>query len=341
MRIGLVGYGLGGRRFHAPYIAAAEGVELAGVVTRSADRRAELAADFPGVPAYDSLAALIAAGVEAVVLTTPPQTRRALVLEAIGSGVPVVADKPFAPDAARGQELVTAAATAGVPLAVFQNRRWDTDVRTLREVLATGDLGQVRRVESRFDLDSPGTIDPGPDGGVLRDLGAHLVDQVLWLFGPVSHVYAALDWVDLPEGRTDTGFTVTLRHTGGPVSTLVAGKANHNALREIRAYGDLGTYHSTMSDVQTEAVFAGHSPASVGAAWGYAPESEWGTLRTADGVRRIPSARGAYQDYYTQFAQALAGTAELPVTGEEAVQTLKVLDAARLSDDTRRAVLVQ
>ena len=97
MRLGLVGYGVGGRYFHAPFIAAARDVELAGVVTRSPERRAELAADFPGVPAYDSLADLLAAGVDAVTITTPPQTRRELVLEAIAAGVPTIADKPFAP----------------------------------------------------------------------------------------------------------------------------------------------------------------------------------------------------------------------------------------------------
>jgi predicted dehydrogenase len=110
VRVGLVGYGVGGRYFHAPFVVAAEGVELAGVVTRSLARRDELAADLPGVPAYDSLTEMLAAGVDAVTITTPPHTRRALVLEAIAAGVPTIADKPFAPDAEGGRELVAAAA---------------------------------------------------------------------------------------------------------------------------------------------------------------------------------------------------------------------------------------
>jgi len=127
MRLGLVGYGVGGRYFHAPFIQAAVGVELAGVVTRSPQRRRELAADYPGVPVYDDIGQLLAAGVDAVTITTPPETRRELVLTAIAAGVHVIADKPFAPDAAGGRDLDRAARDAGVALNVFHNRRWDAD----------------------------------------------------------------------------------------------------------------------------------------------------------------------------------------------------------------------
>lgn len=340
MRIGLVGYGLGGRLFHAPFIAAAEDVELVGAVTRNPERRAELAADFPGVPAYDSMGELIDAGVDGVVITTPPQTRRELVLEAVDRGVPIVADKPFAPNAAAGQELVDAAAKAGVPLTVFQNRRWDTDIRTLRSILDTGELGAVWRVDSRFDIDDASTIDPGPNGGLLRDLGTHLADQMLWLFGPVTEVYAALDWIDLPEGPTDAGFTVTMRHASGPVSTITASKANRTSGREMRVYAEGGGYHSAMLDVQFAAVLNGRRPINEPDTWGYELEERWGTLSTVSGVRKVPSERGAYQDYYSQFARAVAGKDELPVTGASAVRTLEVLDAARLSDETRSVITV-
>lgn len=153
MRIGLVGYGAGGRKFHAPYIDAAEGIELVGVVTTNEQRRAEAAADRPGLPLYDSLEDLLAAGVDAVTITTPPQTRRELVLRALAGGAHVVADKPFAPSAEVARELAAAAADAGRLLAVFHNRRWDTDVRTVRALLDAGRLGELWRVESRFELD--------------------------------------------------------------------------------------------------------------------------------------------------------------------------------------------
>ncbi len=167
------------------------------------------------MPAYDSLAELITAGVDAITITTPPQTRRALVLEAIAAGIPTIADKPFAPTADGGRDLLAAAREAGVPLNVFHNRRWDADVRTLAGVLRGGALGELWAVESRFDLDDPATLEAGPTGGLLRDLGSHVVDQVLWLLGPARSVFAELDFVELPEGRTDCRFTVSITHAGG------------------------------------------------------------------------------------------------------------------------------
>src|SRR6478735_6927333 len=150
VRIGLVGYGAGGRRFHAPFIDAAAGVELAGVVVRSPERRAELAADYPGLPAFATQAELLASGIDAVVITTPPATREALVLEAIEAGVAIIADKPFAPDATIARQLERAASDAGVLLNAYHNRRRDADIRTLRAVLDSGELGELRSFESRF-----------------------------------------------------------------------------------------------------------------------------------------------------------------------------------------------
>merc|ERR1711969_422125 len=152
-------------------------IELAGVVARSSERRREVSGDLPGVPTFDSLSALLDSGVDAVTITTPPDPRRDLVLEAVARGVHVIADKPFAPNAASGRELATAAESAGVLLSVFHNRRWDTDIATVAEALPS--LGDIWRCESRFDLDEPGSLDAGPSGGLLRDLGAHLVDQML------------------------------------------------------------------------------------------------------------------------------------------------------------------
>jgi predicted dehydrogenase len=338
MRLGLVGYGVGGRYFHAPFVAAAEGVELAGVVTRSPERRAELAADFPGVPARDSLADLLAAGVDAVTITTPPATRRELVLQAIAAGVPTIADKPFAPDAAGGRELVAAAQDAGVPLNVFHNRRWDADIRTLAAVLRSGELGELWRVESRMDQDNAATLEVGPDAGLLRDLGSHLVDQVLWLLGPARAVYAELDHVGSGGDRTDCRFTVSLTHAGGVRSQVSASKVNHIEDRELRAYGSGGSYVARGTDVQAQAVFAGRRPVDEGDAWGYDAPERWGTLNTAAGSTPVPSEQGAYQDFYRRFAAATAGGGEFPVPAEQAVHTLEVLDAARVSAAENRVV---
>ena len=331
MRIGLVGYGVGGRYFHAPFIQAADGCELVGVVARSAQRVAEVEHDLPGVPVFASLGALLDSGADAVTISTPPQTRRELVLEAIGRGVNVVADKPFAPTAAAGRDLVDAADKAGVLLSVFHNRRWDTDITTLRGVLDSGLLGDIWRLDSRFDLDQPELLEAGPDGGLLRDLGSHVVDQALWLLGPARRVSANLDWVELPEGRTDAGFVITITHASGAHSHVSSSKLNRLESRELRLFGSLGSYVSSQSDVQAQAIFAGARPLDDLPSWGYEVPERWGTISTADGVRRVPSAQGSYADYYTAFAAAVAGAGPQPVPAAEAVATLAVLDAARIS----------
>jgi predicted dehydrogenase len=338
MRIGLVGYGTGGRHFHAPFIVAAEGVELAGVVARAPERVAAVKADLPGVPIYDSLTAMLAAGVDAVTITTPPQTRRELVLEAVAASVHVVADKPFAPDADGGRELDAAAKAKGVVLGVFHNRRYDADVLTLRKVLESGRLGKLWRVHSRMDLDDPDTLEAGPTGGLLRDLGSHLVDQMLWLLGPVASVDAQTDIVELPQGPTDASFTLTLRHRSGVHAHLSASKLNRLAVREFRAYGDRGSYVSSGTDVQAQAIFAGRRPVDDLAGWGYEREELWGTLRTGSGAERVPSEQGRYHDYYTAFGRAVRDGGAPPVTAEEAIETLAVLDAARISATEGRVV---
>lgn len=338
LHIGLVGYGSGGRYFHAPFIAAAEGVRLAGVVARAPATIAKVEADLPGTPVYPSLGAMLAAGVDAVTITTPPDTRRELVMEAIAAGVPVVADKPFAPSAAAGRELAAAAKAKGVPLAVFHNRRFDADILTLRKVLDGGKIGPLWRVHSRMEFNDPATLEAGPQGGLLRDLGSHLVDQVLWLLGPAASVDARLDTVDLPEGATDASFVLAIRHASGVGSYLSASKLNGLRSRELRAYGGAGSYVSSGTDVQAQAIVAGLRPADDPDGWGFEKPELWGTLRTPHGAERIPSEQGRYQSFYEAFARAVRTGSPLPVTADDAIETLAVLDAARISAAQGRSI---
>lgn len=339
MKIGLVGYGMGGRCFHAPFIVAAEGTELAGVVARAPATIAKVTADFPGLPVYPSLAAMIeAGGVDAVTVTTPPHTRQELVLQAIEAGLHVVADKPFAPTAAAARELEAAAKAKGVVLGVFHNRRWDADARTLRAVLDSGRLGRLWRLHSRMEQSDASTIEAGPTGGLLRDLGSHVVDQALWLLGPAVSVDARLDNIDLPQGATDAGFVISLRHASGVSSYIEASKLNRIDVKEYRAYGDTGSFVVSSSDVQAESIFAGRRPADDPAGWGYEREENWGTLRTASASERVPSEQGRYHDYYTAFARAVREGAAPPVSSEDAIRTLAVLDAARLSASEGRSI---
>ena len=338
MRLGLVGYGNGGRHFHAPFLETARGIEIAGVVARAEATRAAAREDLPGVPIHASLTELLEAGVDAVTITTPPQTRRDLVLEAIAAGVHVVADKPFAPSAEVAREMQDAAREAGVVLSVFHNRRFDADIRTLAGVLEGGRLGRLWRVHSRFDLDQPDQLEAGPHGGLLRDIGTHLVDQLMWLLGPVTSVSARLDHVELPEGRTDAAFLVTLQHASGVTSTASSTKLNHLHRRTLLAYGSEGSYEVASTDVQAEAIFAGKRPADDPVAWGYDAPEHWGTLHTADGDEQVPSAQGSYVAFYEQFVAACAGQGPAPSPAEEGVAVLEVLDAARRAAETGETV---
>lgn len=340
-RIGVVGYGTGGQHFHTPFIAAAQGCALAGIVARAEATIAKARADWPDVPVFPSLTAMIDAGVcDAVTVTTPPQTRRALVLEAIEAGLHVVADKPFAPKYEGGMELDTAAKKRGLTLGVYQNRRFDADLQTLKKAIDDGRLGKIWRIHSRMDQDSPQTVEAGPSGGLLRDLGSHLVDQMVYLLGSVVSVDAQLDVVDLVEGPTDVGFTLALRHEGGAHSHLSASKLNHIDARELRAYGDNGCYLSQTTDVKAQDIFAGKRPADDLDSWGFEPRSNWGTLFTAAGPAIVPSEQGRYHDYYEAFAKSVATGTPPPVTAETGARTLAVLDAARQSAEERQRVLL-
>lgn len=340
MRVGVVGYGTGGQNFHAPFIQAAKGVELAGVVARAPTTVAKVRADLPGTPVFASLDDMLVAGVDAVTITTPPQTRRALVLQAIEAGVHVIADKTFAPCAADARDLALAAKAKDVILGVYHNRRYDADIQTLKSVLDSGALGPLWRLHSRMDFDDPDTLEAGPEAGLLRDLGTHLVDQAIYLLGPVRAVDAQMDMVTLPEGATDASFTITLRHENGAHSHISASKINHLNCRELRIYGAKGSYVTQSTDVQAQAIFAGKRPADDRAGWGHEPESHWGTLSTADGAVIVPSRQGAYFTYYEAFAEAIRTGTPPPVTAAMGIEALAVLDAARQSAHEGRLVSV-
>lgn len=339
LRIGLVGYGLGGRRFHAPFIDAADGCRLAAIVARAPDRVAAARQDWPDVPVFASLNDLAASGLcDAVTVTTPPHTRVDLVLAAIAAGLHVIADKPFAPDVALALRLRDAARQQGVTLGAYHNRRYDSDFQTLLRLVRDGRLGRIWRIHSRMDQDGADTIEAGPSGGLLRDLGSHVVDQALHLLGPAIAVDAQMDFADLPGGRTDVGFTITLRHQGGAHSHLSASKLNGIDARELRAYGDAGGYVVSSTDVQAQASIGGARPADDLAAWGFEPRSHWGRLSGRAGGQDVPPEQGRYHDYYRDFAAAVRAVTPPPVTPDQAIQTLAVLDAARDSAATGRSV---
>jgi predicted dehydrogenase len=332
VRFGLAGFGFGGKVFHAPLLASAEGVDFIGVVTKSPERRAEV--DKLGLTAYDDLAALAAAGAQAVAISTPADTHAGLALEAIRLGLAVVVDKPFALDAESARQVVTAATDAGVLLSVYQNRRWDSDMLTVRKLIADGALGDVRRFESRFERWAPDR-GPGPaGGGTLRDFGSHLVDGALYLHGPASRVYAEMRG----DGDLDDDVFVALHHESGVESHLWGSWRQAAPGPRFRVTGTTGTYIVDGLDSQEAVLKAGKSPKDLGDRWGVEPEQAWGRLYRGATGATVRSERGRWDTFYPAFAKAFLGEGPVPVDPWDAVRTMDVLDAARISAVTGETV---
>ena len=334
VRFGLVGYGFGGRYFHAPLIAAAPECAFVGVVTSSTERRALVAAEHPGVDAFDSLASLAAAGAEAVSISTPADTHSALTDEAIGLGLSVVCDKPFSLDPVAARRSVELASARAVTLSPYQNRRWDSDFLTVRALVDDGTLGDVHRFESRFERYAPANGPGQSGGGTLLDFGAHLVDQALTLLGPVATVHAESR---TRESRLDDDVFVALRHTSGAVSHLWGSWSQHAPGPRFRVTGSAASLVVTTADTQEDVLVTGVRP-SPGVPWGVEKESDLDRLFTPSGARPVSLVPGAWDTYYPAFARAVRGEGPPPVEAADAVATADVLEAARLSVERRTTV---
>jgi predicted dehydrogenase len=329
VRIGLVGYGFGGRWFHAPLVSGAAECAFLGVVTSSPERQSLVAADHPGVATFGSLEELQAAGAEAVAISTPADTHSALTDRALELGLAVVCDKPFALDAAAARRSVELAERLGLPLSPYQNRRWDSDFLTLRTLLDDGVLGDLVRFESRFERLAPQDGPGAAGGGTLRDFGAHLVDQALVLLGPVATVYA--EW-RLRENGLDDDVFVALGHENGARSHLWGSWSQSAPGPRFRATGTAGSYvNRTLMDVQEELLLAGHTPATLGEDWGAEPAERWGKVYRGDQGETVPTRNGAWNTFYPAFARAVRGLGPVPVEARDAVACAEVLDAARRS----------
>lgn len=336
VRIGLAGYGLGGRYFHAPLLASAAGCEFFGVVTTSPERRRQVAEDL-ACRVFASLEDLAEAGAEAVAISTPAASHVTLTQQALRLGLAVACDKPFALDAHSARDTVRLAERLRVPLTVYQNRRWDSDFRTLRELLDKGSLGALTRFESRFERFKPESGPSAAGGGTLLDFGSHLVDQALLLAGPVRGVYAEMHFRSDADGLDDDVF-IALTHHNGVRSHLWGSWRQGAPGPRLRATGTSGTYVIQDVDGQEAKLRGGATPASAAGSWGAEPARRWGRLLRGGTAQPVPSARGAWTLFYPAFAAAVRGTQSVPVDPWDAVATATLLDAARVSADTAQVV---
>lgn len=341
VRTALVGYGLGGSLFHAPFIAADPRFDLVAVVTADPGRRAAAAGRHPGVRLLDRFSDVldIAGEIDLVVVSTPNASHLPLVEAALAAGAHVVVDKPVAPTAGEVGRLIAAAAAAGRMLVPFHNRRWDGDYRTVRSLLADGRLGRLHRFESRYERWQPEVPDgperswkrqggPGAATGILYDLGTHLVDQCVAAFGRPASVYAEID-VRRRGAAVDDDVFLALRYGDGLVAHLWAGALAADRGPRFRLLGSEGAYVKYGMDTQEADLAAGVPPGAPG--WGAEPDSLRGTLTTAGGAEPLAGRPGAYQLFWTGLAACLLDGAPPPVEASDALVTAAIVDAARRS----------
>jgi scyllo-inositol 2-dehydrogenase (NADP+) len=262
----LLGYGLGGRVFHGPLVSTTPGLSLDAIVTGDPDRQAQARSAYPDAVIYDSPEQAWSGGHDLAVISTANVTHVDYATAALGSGLNVVLDKPIAPTASAATALGVLASEHGLLLVPFQNRRWDSDFLTLVAVADSGDLGTVHRFESRIErmrvVPKGGwrdSTDPQDMGGMLYDLGAHVVDQALLLMGPVVAVTASVRSVRSP-GATDDDVTMLLEHESGAVSVLTVSQVGAFAGPRFTLYGTRGGLRIDASDSQEAALVGGLLP---------------------------------------------------------------------------------
>jgi predicted dehydrogenase len=335
--VGLIGYGLGGRAFHAPYVGVTPGMTLRAVVSRDA---AKVQADLPDMRVVPDTAALLAEpGIDLVVVSSPDALHAEHALAAIAAGKHVLVDKPFATTLADARRVTAAAEAGGRMLTVFQNRRWDSDFRTLKRLIAEGVLGEIVQFESHFDRWRPAPAALWKEaraGGAWLDLGPHLVDQALQLFGMPEAIDA--DLATLREGAPAPDyFHATLRYPRRRVILHASKLVAAHGLR-FAVHGTGGSWIKHGTEPQEAAAVAGAAPG--GDDWGIDPHP--GLLTRSDGsaVDPVANARGDYRLFWKALAAAIRGEGVNPVPASEAIAVMEVLEAGLLSAAEGRVVRI-
>ncbi|GAC1361194.1 MAG: oxidoreductase [Acidobacteriaceae bacterium] len=355
--VAVIGFGLAGRVFHAPFVSAVPGLRMKAIVQRRGD---EAAAAYPeattGVRVMRSVEeALGEATVQMIVVATPNETHFELAKLALEAGKHVVIDKPFAATSAGARELIELAKAKGLVLAPFHNRRWDGDFLTLRKILADGVLGRVTTFESHFDRFRPvqkaGTWKETESSanGLLMDLGPHLLDQALALFGEPKAILASVRR-DRDVTGIEDAFDITLEYERLMVycrSTMLAAEASPRFL----VHGTRGSFRKWGLDPQEPALVGGAKVPRMDApgTWLEEAESAWGETAIAPDPARperlvrtkVRTEPGDYRGFYASVRDAVWGKAELPVTAETGFQVVKLLEMARESSRERERLMVE
>lgn len=343
-QVALIGFGLAGSAFHAPFIADTPGLRLAAIVTRNEARRAQAHSSYPDALLLASADEILSRprDFDIVVVASPNPTHVRLASQALAADLHVVVDKPFAGTSAEGRDLVSQASDRGLLIVPFHNRRWDGDFLTVRRLADDGALGDIYRFESRFERwkSEPRARWCAPDAaaeheGIVYDIGPHLVDQAIVLLGPVRCVYAEFDRRHAGIRVEDDAF-MSLTHESGARSRLYASIAAALPGPRFLVHGSRSAYVKFGLDPQEERLRAGERPGTPG--WGHEPEQDWGVLGLGSDTQRVATAAGDYGRFYEGIVRTLRGGESPPVDARDAVRGLEILEAAFRSSKERQAI---
>lgn len=333
VRTALVGYGMGGRYFHAPFVAADPNLELAAVVTRDAGRSTQVRAEHPGAEVVADLATLLARaddlGIALVIVSTPPAEHARQATALLEAGLHVVVDKPLTVTSDEGHALVALAERVGRTLTPYQNRRWDGDYLTLSRLVRAGELGAVRRLESRFERWKPSETRAWKTGtsasgaGVLYDLGAHLIDQAVHLLGEVEDVYAEIRRLRDGAGADDDTF-VALRHRTGAITHLWMSAVAPQPGPRFRVVGSRAGFTSWGLDPVEQHLIVGGHPGQPGFA--DRTEDAHAQVGPPDAQRRVRLDRADYGAFYRGVGRAISTGAAQPVDPRDSLAVVELIE---------------
>ncbi|MBS7255082.1 Gfo/Idh/MocA family oxidoreductase [Flavobacterium branchiicola] len=341
IRTALLSYGMSGKVFHAPFLDIHPGFELLGSWERSKKLIQE---DYPEVKSYPSIDALLEDDIELVIVNTPVGTHYEYAKKVLLAGKHAVVEKAFTTTVAEAEELTQIAKEKGLKLAVFQNRRWDSDFKTVQKIINDGVLGELVEAEFHFDrynplLSAKAHKETANDGaGILKDLGPHLIDQAVCLFGSPKSVFADIritrenslvdDWIDLLliyevfRVRLKAGFFV---REANPAYTI---------------HGKKGSFLKPRGDVQEDELKIGEKPNLEN--WGTESEDLQGLLHTEiDGTpvrKKVPTLQGNYFSFFDGFYNSITNNTTEPVTGQDGVKVMQIIEAAIASNNEQRVV---
>jgi scyllo-inositol 2-dehydrogenase (NADP+) len=340
--VGLIGYGMAGQVFHAPSISVVPGLQLAKVVER---RGEEVRKRYPTVEIVrDAEGVFGDPAIDLVVIATPNSSHAELARRALLAGKHVVVDKPLTTTSAEADELIALAQQQGRVLSVYQNRRWDSDFQTVQAIVRSGHLGRLVDYEARYERYRPALKanawreEAVPGSGLLYDLGSHLIDQALVLFGLPQTVNAIVR-VQREGAQADDQFSIVLGY-GELTAVLRSGMLVREPGPHFALHGTRGSFIKYGMDIQEAALKAGALPGGPG--WGVEPPELWGSINTElDGLRftgKIESLPGNYQGYYEQLYATLSTGTPLAVTAEQGRNTIRIIELARQSSAEGRTI---